>query len=127
MIAPDTSKVVVTATGDGPDAAVDPRFGRAPWLLLVDTATGAVEVAVDNSAGVAAAQGAGILAAETVARLGASALLTGHCGPKAFRALEAAGVEVLTGARGTVADAVDLYREGRLSRATTADVGGHWA
>ncbi len=127
MSAPDTSKVVITAAGDRADAAVDPRFGRAPWLLLVDAATGAVEVAVDNAAGVAAAQGAGVRAAETVARLGASALVTGHCGPKAYRALESAGVEVYTGAAGTVAEAVAQYREGRLSRAQAADVAGHWA
>lgn len=127
MSAPEVApQVIVTATGEGSDAAVDPRFGRAPWLLLVDAVSGQVEQAVDNGAAVAAAQGAGIRAAETVARLGAGVLITGHCGPKAFRALQAVGVAVYTGAEGIVAEAVADYRAGRLNRATDADVSGHW-
>lgn len=120
-------RVVVTAAGEREDSPVDPRFGRAPRLLLVDVASGRVERAVANDEGVAAVQGAGIRAAEAVAALGAEALLTGHCGPKAFRALQAAGVKVFTGAAGTVAEAVAALREGRLTPADEADVAGHWA
>ncbi len=119
-------KVVVTSSGKSLDAAVDPRFGRAPQFICVDTATGETTV-VDNTAGVSAAQGAGVQAAETVARLGADCLLTGHCGPKAFRALEAANIPVYVGASGTVADALQQLEKGRLERATKPDVGGHWA
>lgn len=121
-----TTRVVVTAAGRDAGAAVDPRFGRAPWLLLVDPASGRVEQAVDNGAAAAAAQGAGIRAAETVARLGAAALITGHCGPKAFRALQAAGVAVFNEATGSVAEAVAAYRDGHLAAASEADVAGHW-
>ena len=42
-------------------------------------------------------QGAGIQAAQTVIGRGAEALITGFCGPKAFRVLTAAKVQVLTG------------------------------
>ena len=52
-------KVVVTSSGEGLDSQVDPRFGRAAQFILVDTETG-VSRAVENSAGVAAAQGAGV-------------------------------------------------------------------
>ncbi len=120
-------RVVVTATGDHADALVDPRFGRAPRLLLLDVASGRVDRVVDNAAGVAAAQGAGLQAAEAVARLGAQAVITGHCGPKAFRALSAAGIAVFTGAEGTVADALASLKAGALERSEGADVGGHWA
>lgn len=119
-------KVVISSSGTTLDAAVDPRFGRAPQFICVDTATGETTVA-SNAAGVAAAQGAGVQAAETVARLGAECLLTGHCGPKAFRALAAAGIPVYVGASGTVAEALRQLDEGRLERATGPDVGGHWA
>lgn len=119
-------RVVVTASGDRTDAPVDPRFGRAARLLLVDVASGRVERALDNGGGVTATQGAGVQAAEAVVRLGAGALITGHCGPKAFRALQAAGVAVFTGAEGTVAEALQLFRDGRLERAADADVHGHW-
>lgn len=125
--AEDNGRVVVTAAGGDAGSPVDPRFGRAAWLLLVDVASGRVEKVVDNQAGVGAAQGAGIQAAETVARLGARAVITGHCGPKAHRALSAAGITIVTGAGGTVAEAVASFREGALECAGAPDVGGHWA
>ena len=123
----DGARIVVTARGSGLDSPVDPRLGRASHFLLVEVASGELVEAVDNGAGVAAMQGAGVQAAETIARLGAAAVVTGHCGPKAFRALSAAGVEIYTGAEGTVAEAVQSFRDGQLDRADGADVHGHWA
>jgi predicted Fe-Mo cluster-binding NifX family protein len=122
-----TGKVVITASDGHLDAPVDARFGRAPWLLLVDLESGLLQQAVDTRDQAMAPQGAGIRAAETVARLGATALVTGHCGPKAFRALEAARIAVITGATGTVAETVAAVRDGRLVPADQADVPGHWA
>jgi predicted Fe-Mo cluster-binding NifX family protein len=118
-------KVVVTSSGSSIESEVDPRFGRASQFVLVDTSTGEAR-AVENSAGAAAAQGAGIQAAQTVSRLGADCLVTGHCGPKAYRTLQAAGITVYIGASGTVADAVSLLLDGRLTEASGPDVEGHW-
>jgi predicted Fe-Mo cluster-binding NifX family protein len=118
-------KVVVTSSGDGIDSEVDPRFGRARSFVLVDTASGEA-TSFDNAGGMAAVQGAGVQAAETISGLGAECLLTGHCGPKAFRTLEAAGITVYTGASGTVAEAIEQLEGGQLQRATGPDVGGHW-
>lgn len=119
-------RVAISASGTTLDSAVDPRFGRAAKFLLLDTDTGAVE-AHDNVQSLNAAQGAGIQSAETVSRLGAAVIITGHCGPKAFRTLQAAGILVVTGATGTVAEAVAAWKAGRLKPATGADVAGHWA
>jgi predicted Fe-Mo cluster-binding NifX family protein len=80
----------------------------------------------DNSQNLNAAQGAGIQAAATVSRLGATVLITGHCGPKAFRALMAAGIKIYTGATGTVSEAIAQFKAGKLSLADAADVEGHW-
>jgi len=106
--------------------AVDTRFGRAAWFVIVDTETHAVEP-VKNEQNLDAAQGAGIQAAQAVSQHGAQAVLTGHCGPKAFRVLSAAGIGVYLGAQGTVADTVEQFRARRLSKAVAADVEGHWA
>jgi predicted Fe-Mo cluster-binding NifX family protein len=76
-------KIVVTASGETPDSKVDMRFGRAAYFMLFDEA--AKEHAVKNDCKLNAAQGAGIQAAERVAELGAKILISGHCGPKAFR------------------------------------------
>jgi len=118
-------KIAVTSRGEGLSAEVDERFGRAACFVLYDTETKAVRT-VDNAQGVNAAQGAGIQAAETVARQGAECLVTGHCGPKAFRTLTAAGIQVYNGAAGTVAQAIAALEQGRLVKAAAADVDSHW-
>jgi predicted Fe-Mo cluster-binding NifX family protein len=82
--------VIVSARGESVDAAVDSRFGRAAFFLAVDVQSGAAR-AYSNTPNLEAAQGAGIQAAETVARLGPEAVLTGNVGPKAYRVLQAAG------------------------------------
>jgi len=119
-------KVVVTADRADWDAAVDPRFGRAAMFVVVDTESREIH-GIDNSAGVQAAGGAGVQAAATVCRAGAEAIITGHCGPKAFATLAAGGVKVFTGADGTVADALARFEAGELTEAKLADVAGHWA
>jgi predicted Fe-Mo cluster-binding NifX family protein len=118
-------KIVVTADGETLDAPVDQRFGRAAKFIVYDSVTKKLQV-VDNSQSLDAAQGAGIQAAETISRLGAECLLTGHCGPKAFRALSAAGIRVCSGASGTVAEAIASFETGRLAQTAGADVDGHW-
>ena len=118
-------RVVVTAVGESMDSEVDPRFGRAATFVLVNTETGET-TSTDNSAGVQAAQGAGVQAAETVSRLGAECVITGHCGPKAFRTLNAAGIRVYTGASGTIAGAIAQLEAGELQQADGPDVGGQW-
>ena len=118
-------KIAVTAKGDTLAAAVDQRFGRAARFVVYDTTTREVK-AFDNGQNLQAAQGAGIQAAETVSRLGAECLLTGHCGPKAFRALTAAGIRIYNGASGTVGEAIAAFEAGALQPAAEADVDGHW-
>jgi len=119
-------KIAFTTSGEGLDSPLDTRFGRAPRFLVYDLETGAFEL-IDNRQSLNAAQGAGIQAAETVARSGAKSLVTGHCGPKAFRVLSAAGVKVYNTDAPTVAVALDLYRTGKLVEAAAADVEGHWS
>ena len=118
-------KVAVSSVGETLDSAVDPRFGRAAQFVLVDTDTGE-HTLISNAQNLHAAQGAGIQAAETVSRHGAEYVMTGHCGPKAFRALNAAGIKVVSGIEGTVAEAVDRLKNGEVKPSDDADVEGHW-
>ena len=118
-------KVAISSVGKTLDSAIDPRFGRAASFILVDTDTGEHQ-AVDNSQSLHAMQGAGIQAAETVARLSADYVITGHCGPKAFRALQSAGIKVILGVEGTAADAVEKFKSGEIQPSENADVQGHW-
>ncbi len=76
-------KIAVSATGPERTSQVDPRFGRAPYLLIVETDNGELVQVIDNRAAAEAAQGAGINAASRIAEAGAQAILTGMVGPKA--------------------------------------------
>ncbi len=118
-------KIAITATGPELSSQVDPRFGRAKSFIIMDTETNAF-TAHDNAQNLNAAQGAGIQAGETVARLGAEAVVTGNVGPKAFRILQAAGIKVYRCGEGTVADAVRKFKAGELEESSAANVEGHW-
>lgn len=118
-------KVAVTAKGTSLESEVDQRFGRAKYLIVVDTDTDAIDVH-DNEVNLNAAQGAGIQTAQNLAGLGVSSVVTGHVGPNAFKTLSAAGINAYTGATGLVRDALADLKEGKLSPVQAADVEGHW-
>lgn len=118
-------KVAVTTTGDNLSAPFDSRFGRAPKFLIYDTETERF-LTIDNAQNLNAAQGAGIQAAQAVAGAGVSGVITGHCGPKAFRALKAAGITIYHTEATTVGDALERMKAGKLRPADDADVEGHW-
>ncbi len=118
-------KIAFSTSGNELNAPLDTRFGRAPGFLVVELDDGKFEI-IDNQQNLNAAQGAGIQSAETVVRSGAKALVSGHCGPKAFRVLAAAGVKVYTSDAPTVAAALEKFKAGELKEAKGADVQGHW-
>jgi predicted Fe-Mo cluster-binding NifX family protein len=121
----DIMKIAVTSTGTDLDSQVDPRFGRAAYILIVDSDSFDFEV-LDNKENVNALKGAGIQAASTLSSKGAEVLLTGFCGPNAFKALNAGKIGVANDANGTVREAVQAYLEGKLPLADEANVEGHW-
>jgi len=118
-------KIAVTSKGKDLDSEVDPRFGRAAYIIIVDSETFSFEV-LDNSENVNALKGAGIQAATMVSEKGAEVLLTGFCGPNAFKAMNAANIGVANDAGGSVREAVQAYVDGKLPLAEAANVEGHW-
>lgn len=118
-------KIAFTATRGELETELDNRFGRCAKFLIYDLSNDTFE-AIDNQQNLNATQGAGIQSAETIARQGVGALVTGHVGPKAFRVLTAAGIKIYTTNAGTVTEALELYRTGELGKLHSADVEGHW-
>ncbi|MBQ3060556.1 MAG: NifB/NifX family molybdenum-iron cluster-binding protein [Desulfovibrio sp.] len=107
-------KIAVSSEGPSLDDAVDPRFGRAGGFVVVDMTDMSVDY-IDNGASQTMAMGAGIETAERMARAGVQAVLSGYVGPKAFAALEAAGVRVCQNVDGgSVRDAVERFCRGEL-------------
>ena len=117
-------KICVTATGNSLDAQIDPRFGRCSYFVIVESENMQFEAEPNIAAG--ASGGAGIQAAQTIANKDVKLLITGNVGPKAFQALSAAGIEVATGAIGTVREAVEKYKRGELNKTGAPTVGGHF-
>lgn len=110
-------KVAVSAVTGSLEAQVDPRFGRCPYFMIVDTETMSFEAVPNVSQG--ALSGAGIQAAQSMANRGVQVVLTGSMGPNAFNALSSAGINVVTGVFGTVRDAVEKFKSGQLKATTT--------
>ena len=118
-------KIAVTSTGTDLDSDVDPRFGRASYILVVDAGTFDFEV-LDNKENVNALKGAGIQAASMVSEKSVEVLLTGFCGPNAFKTLKAANIKVANDASGTVRDAVTAFLAGKLPLSDEPNVEGQW-
>jgi len=118
-------RIAVSSQGTDLSSKVDPRFGRASHFLTFDTSTESIEV-FSNDQSVNSAQGAGIQTAENIARMNVDVVVSGNFGPKAFRALEAAGIKAALWAEGTVSEAIELARNDKLKICEKANVEGHW-
>ena len=119
-------KIAITTTGENLDAPMDERFGRAAKFLIYDTEKKSFDV-VNNGQNLNAPQGAGIQAAQNVAAAGADCVISGHCGPKAFRVLNEAGIKVYNTNARTAGEALEQYNKGELKEISSANVEGHWA
>lgn len=118
-------KLAITSKGTDLNAQIDPRFGRAAYILIVDTDTMDIEV-LDNTENINRLKGAGIQAAAMISDRGADALLTGFCGPNAVKTLNAAKIKVGVEVSGTVQNAIDAFKEGKVQFTDQPNTQGHW-
>ena len=117
-------KIAVTSTGPTLDDTVEARFGRCPYFLIIDPDT--LEFEPIQNPNIALGGGAGIQSAQLMANKGVSVVLTGNCGPNAFKTFGAAGVQVITGVSGQVRQSVEQYKSGALSSTTAPNVQSHF-
>ena len=113
-------KICVTSNGPTMDASVDPRFGRCQYFVFVDSET--MEHEAMPNPGIGASSGAGIQAAQTVADKGVGVVITGQVGPNAIQTLGATNISIVTGASGTVSDAIEQYKSGGLQQSGSPTV-----
>lgn len=116
-------KVCITSKDNSLESEVDPRFGRCRFFLFVDTETNEFEALSNPNA--KAGGGAGVQAAQLSTDKGAKAVLSGSIGPNAFEALNAAGVEVYNGVKGSVKGALETFVAGGYERSKAATVQEH--
>jgi predicted Fe-Mo cluster-binding NifX family protein len=117
-------KIAFPTSGNDLDATLDDRLGRAPGFLLVDDATGTFET-ISNAANADAEQGAGIQSAQRLLDAGAHAVVASHCGPKAFKVLEAAGIAVHQAEVAPLRELLDSFHRGELPVMAGPRRGGH--
>jgi len=117
-------KIVLTATSQDIDSDIDSRFGRAAYLLVIDTDT--FEWDAQINPGVTASGGAGIMAAQSATHLGVEAVISGDFGPNAYNALRAAGINMyLYGDCLTVRQAIERFKTGQLKQVEAPTSAGH--
>lgn len=105
-------KIAISADGNHLDATVNPRFGRCPFFLIVETDDMGCEALANANADVSS--GAGIQAASTVVDKGARVVITGSCGPKAMQVFAEAGIPVILNQHGRIRDVVAQFKGGAL-------------
>ena len=116
------ARVAVSAHAQSLDAAVAPRFGRAPGFLIVDPTTMDFEY-VPHEVEPDRAGGVGADAAALIAKAGATVLLTGFVGDRAARALAQAGIRVGDGLGAlTAREAVECLVRGEITPVSPIDV-----
>lgn len=119
-------KIAITSLGIDLDAALDSRFGRAKQFIIFDTTSKEFTV-INNEQNLNATQGAGIQSAQNIINSNAEVLITGHCGPKAFRTLNAGEIKIYYAEGGTITENIRKFTSGELKLASDADVEAHWA
>ena len=92
---------------------MEPWFGQAAYFLIVDTGSMTYD-ALENERAGGSADIAEINAARLIIDAGVQAVLTGNCGFEARRMLATAGIKLFEGVPGTVEEAVEQFKSGRL-------------
>ncbi|MBW1839406.1 MAG: NifB/NifX family molybdenum-iron cluster-binding protein, partial [Deltaproteobacteria bacterium] len=118
-------KICITSSGQSLEDAIDPRFGRCQYFIMLDTESMQFE-AIQNPA-ISAGGGAGIQAAQLVAEKGAEVVLTGNVGPNAFNTLQAAGLKIVVGLSNImVRQAVEGFKSGQYQYVGSPSVDAHY-
>jgi predicted Fe-Mo cluster-binding NifX family protein len=117
-------KLCISSTGEDLNSNVDPRFGRCDYFLIINPKTMNFESVLNKNS--KAMGGAGIQAAELIAKKGANIVITGNVGPNAFQTLKAADIKIITGISGNIKKIVDKFNKGELKEIEGPSVDSHF-
>jgi len=108
-------KVCIPSMGNkGFNEQVGEHYRSVPAYTLVDTDTNEVEVVMYTSENW---DGSDNLS-ETIAKAGADTMICSNLSSKVIRQFEKLGIIVYVGANGTVKDALDMWKRGKLRKVT---------
>lgn len=117
-------KIALCTRGEDLGSPMDERFGRADSFVLVDSESGESEGLRNPS--LSASGGAGVSSAEVLSRRGVEVVIANNVGPKARRALQAAGIRLFRAEFSTAEENLEAYRKGDLREMSGASVDSHF-
>ena len=117
-------KIAISSSGNNLDSALDPRFGRCAYFLIVDPADMRYDVLINQ--GAAQSRGAGIKAANFLAAKNVDVVITGHASLNVFQTLASAGIEIFLEQQGKIKEVVALYKSNGLKPATQSAVNAYF-
>jgi predicted Fe-Mo cluster-binding NifX family protein len=108
-------KICVPTVGyDGLSDLVGEHFGKVPTYTIVDTETNEVKV-IENTSEHRGGVG---LPPELIRAAGADVMIVSGLGQRAVAMFQELDISVYVGAKGTVKDALEMFRQGKLRSAS---------
>ncbi|ODA39512.1 NifB/NifX family molybdenum-iron cluster-binding protein [Desulfosporosinus sp. BG] len=114
-------RIAISTGGCGLDKFVDDRFGRCPYFVFCDSEDPQSTAEYKDNPALSGTGGAGIAAAEYMAKEKVEVLITGSLGPNALRVINGANIPAYTASEDmTLSEAILAWKEGRLTQITEA-------
>lgn len=111
-------KLALPTTGEnGLKEKVSTHFGRCPTFTIYDVEDEDIKVISNNSRH----KGGGGNPPDLLAEEDVDAMVCQNLGKKAVSLFEELGIDVYSGARGTVKDAIEGWKENRLEETSVSD------
>ncbi|HEX54614.1 MAG: dinitrogenase iron-molybdenum cofactor biosynthesis protein [Candidatus Altiarchaeales archaeon] len=108
-------KIAIPTSGNkGLDDSVSEHFGRAPAFTIIDSDTmdfRVIENTSEHMGGIGKPP-------EIMKKEGVDIMICSALGFRAIKMFENLGIEVFVGAHGTVREAIEMWKRGKLQRAT---------
>jgi len=114
-------RIAISTGGRDLSQFVDDRFGRCPYFLFCDSEDPESTAEYKDNPALSGTGGAGIAAAEYMAKEKVEVLITGSLGPNALRVIEAGNIPAYTASETmTLSSAIMAWKEGNLVQISEA-------
>ena len=114
-VKPEAKLIAIASTGDSLNSQIDRQFGRAANFILYNLKTDTFLIINNKYAN--SSSGAGTQTAWEIADRKVEAVIGQNFGPKSLDVLMSANIKVFRNVTGTVKDAVENYKKGKLEQA----------
>ncbi len=107
-------KICISSIGKNLSSAIDPKFGRCAYFLIMDSEEREKFEVIENT-GTQSQHGAGVTAAQIVADKKVDIVISGNFGPNAYLVLSQAGIKCYTVSGSmSVKEALESLKQGEL-------------